>query len=292
MDLTSLQFILPAFEYLALAIGTILLCRQLYLPGFKPAGRHPGRLAYWPVEGFELALLVLLVLLVGIIFQAITVNCFDHAIKAAVDRKGLEMAVYQAAFHSGGLVAWPTFYLLRRRLFASYSATPPTSAGTLPIRASWALTLRDAVVTFLSALPLVTLVSVSWTSLLNLLGLPNERQDLIATFQNTQSTLVLAGMFFVACVLVPINEEMLFRRGFYHFLRQRSGRVVALTLSAGIFGLMHFNLAGFLPLATFGVMLALAYERTGNIRVPIIAHGLFNLLNIIVALLDAMSAKP
>jgi len=36
-------------------------------------------------------------------------------------------------------------------------------------------------------------------------------------------------------------------RGIYHFLRQRFGRVVALLVSASLFGLLHQNLAGFLP---------------------------------------------
>jgi len=288
VDLTSLQTLLLIFELCALALGAILVGRLLNLPGFKPAGRWSGRLPYWPVEGAEMVLLIVLFLLLIIVCQGTFTHFFGRFIQAAADRKGLEVAIYGFAFHAGGLLAWPIFYLVRHRLFAAYNTNPPRPTETAAARGRWPGALRAAGVTFLSALPLVALVSVSWTGLLHLFGWPSEAQDMLATFQNTRSPIVIAGMFFVACVLAPINEELFFRRGLYHFLRQRFGRVIALAVSAGFFGLVHGNLAGFLPLAIFGVILALAYERTGDIRVSIIAHGLFN-LNTIVALLSGLS---
>jgi len=283
-----LQYSLLALELFALAFGCVWLCRFLNLPGCKAMGPASGRLAYWPVEGFEVALLVVLVLLMGAVSQGILSHFLGESVKASANRKGLELAVYGFGFHGGGLLAWPVFYLLRRRLFAAYNTTPPVSASPASTRLSWPQALAGGALTVLTALPLVAVVSLSWNALLNRLGLPGEPQDLIATFNNTQSPLVLTGMFLVACVLAPLNEEMLFRRGLYHFLRQRFGRIIALVVSACFFGAIHQNLAGFLPLATLGVILALAYERTGDIRVPIVAHALFN-LNTIIALLAGLS---
>ena len=288
MVLSSFQITLLALEILAVAYGSLLLARFLNLPGFKPMGSDSGRLAYWPMEGFEVALLIVLIFLLGTLSQILLAHFFGEAVKASTDRKGLEIAVYGLATHGGGLLAWPLFFLLRRRLFAAYNSAPPTASSPAPARVHWAKALRSGFITLLTALPLVFLVSISWHALLTLLGLPGEPQDLIAIFNDTHSHYVIAGMLVVACVLAPLNEELLFRRGLYHFLRQRFGRIVALTVSASLFGLLHMNLAGFLPLASLGVMLALAYERTGDIRVPIIAHGLFN-LNTIVALLAGLS---
>lgn len=288
MALSSFQITILSFEILGLAYGSLLLARFLNLPGFKPVGSVSGRLAYWPMEGFEISLLIVLIFLIGALSQVLLAYFFGETVKASADRKGLEIAVYGLATHGGGLLAWPLFFLLRRQLFAEYNTTPPAASGPTLARAHWAQALRDGFITLLTALPLVLLVSVSWHALLNLLGLPGAPQDLIAIFNDTQSPYVVAGMLVVACVLAPLNEELLFRRGLYHFLRQRFGRIVALTVSASLFGLLHMNLAGFLPLASLGVMLALAYERTGDIRVPIIAHGLFN-LNTIVALLAGLS---
>jgi hypothetical protein len=79
-------------------------------------------------------------------------------------------------------------------------------------------------------------------------------------------------------------EELLFRAGLFRFCRQRLGRAWALIISGCSFGLLHGNWAGFLPLAILGMGLAIAYEATGSIRVPIIAHALFNLNTILVLL--------
>jgi membrane protease YdiL (CAAX protease family) len=238
--------------------------------------------------GPDVALLAVLFVLLVVVFQELLAYFFNERIRASPDRKGLEMVVYGFALHGGGLLAWPAFFLLRHRISAGHQPGSPAGASPAPPPARWLRALRDGGVTLLVALPLVYLVSMGWTFLLTLLGRSAEPQDLIATFQNTRSPSVLAGMFFIACVLAPVNEEMIFRRGLYHFFRQRFGRSIALAFSASLFGLLHWNLAGFLPLAALGVILALAYERTGDIRVPIIAHGLFN-LNTIIALLAGLS---
>jgi membrane protease YdiL (CAAX protease family) len=91
-------------------------------------------------------------------------------------------------------------------------------------------------------------------------------------------------MFVVACVLAPMMEELLFRAGLYRFCRQRLGRVAALLISGTLFGAIHANWAGFLPLSVLGVMLALVYEATGSIRVSIVAHAFFNLNSILMIL--------
>jgi len=282
--LSSFQISLIAFEILSFAIGALLLARFLNLPGFKPMGSPSGKLGYWPMEGFEVALLTVLIFLLAIVSQGILGYFFGAAVKIASDRKGLELVLNGFATHGGGLLAWPLFYFMRRRLFASYNATPPASTSPEPIRARWTQALLGGLVTFLIVFAVIAVVSAGWNGLLNLLGIPAEAQELIAIFKATKSPLLLTGMFFVACVLAPINEELLFRRGLYHFFRQRFGRIFALVVSASLFALLHGNMAGVLPLAVLGVILALAYERTGDIRVPIIAHSLFNLNTLVILL--------
>ena len=288
MVLTSFQISLISLEILLLAFGGMLLGRSLNLPGFKPTGSWSGRLAYWPVSAFEAALLFILILLVVIVCQGALLHFFGSSLKTSADHAGLSIVINGLATHGGGLLAWPVFTLLRSRLYADYNRAPSPPTDSTPARPSWQQAASAGFLTWIAAFSLVALVSWGWTNLLELFGFPVAPQDSIAVFKNTQSPVVVGGMLLVACVLAPMNEEMIFRRGLYHFLRQRCGRSVALCLSAGIFGLVHVNLAGFLPLATLGVMLALAYERTGDIRVPIIAHGLFN-LNTIIALLAGLS---
>jgi len=289
VDLSSFQITLISLEILARAFGGMLLGRSFNLPGFKPTGSWSGRLAYWPVSAPEAALLFILIILLVIVSQGLLTHFLGGTIKTSSDQPGLGMVVNGLATHGGGLLAWPLFSLVRAGLYADYNTTPPAPASPAPDRYGWKQIAGAGFITWITAFALVALVSWGWTSLLSLLGVPIEPQDSIAIFKNTRSPFVLTGMFVVACVLAPINEEMFFRRGLYHFLRQRFGRTIALSVSASFFGLIHFNLAGFFPLATLGVMLALAYERTGDVRVPMIAHGLFN-LNTIIALLAGLSA--
>ncbi len=68
------------------------------------------------------------------------------------------------------------------------------------------------------------------------------------------------------------------------WMYERLGRNAALLISGAAFGALHGNWAGFVPLAVLGMGLAIAYEATGSIRVPIIAHGLFNLNTVLVLL--------
>jgi membrane protease YdiL (CAAX protease family) len=96
--------------------------------------------------------------------------------------------------------------------------------------------------------------------------------------------LILAGMLTVACVVAPLNEELLFRAGIYRFCRQHLGRNWALLISGCLFGALHANWASFLPLALFGIALALAYEATGDIRVSVLTHALFNLNTVVLVL--------
>ena len=50
--------------------------------------------------------------------------------------------------------------------------------------------------------------------------------------------------------------------------------------TAVVFGLVHFNVVTFVPLVTFALALNLLYEKTGNLLSCIVAHSLFNGLNL------------
>jgi membrane protease YdiL (CAAX protease family) len=55
-----------------------------------------------------------------------------------------------------------------------------------------------------------------------------------------------------------------------------------------LFASLHVNwrtwegLTSFVPLVLLAIMFSLAYERTGNIGTPIVAHALFNLNTIVL----------
>lgn len=154
--------------------------------------------------------------------------------------------------------------------------------------------LGSGIVTFLIALPIVTLVNVAWQAAMDYLGLPAEQQDLLRLFTEAKDPALVSTMAILAVVIAPITEELLFRATLFRYLRTRTPRWVALLLPGTIFASLHVNwatldgLASLLPLITLAVIFSIAYERTGQIATAMIAHALFN-LHTIALLLSGVS---
>jgi membrane protease YdiL (CAAX protease family) len=95
----------------------------------------------------------------------------------------------------------------------------------------------------------------------------------------------LLVMIPVTIVLIGPGEELLFRGIVQGSLRERFGPVIAIVLASAIFAAAHVtSLTGplesrmitvallFVPTLVF----AISYERTGNVLVPMLIHGLYN----------------
>jgi membrane protease YdiL (CAAX protease family) len=283
MPLEPYQSALAAVELTFLLAGAGLLLWILTNPQRRQHWLGTHALPHWSVTLPEFLFAAMLVFAGGFLFQAAAHQALGARISASADRAGLEIFVYGAAFHAGILAAIVLFPRLRRRLYADYGAQPPTppSPGR---RLSGMDALRFGAGTVLVVLPVLTAISLGWTALLRGLGLPDAPQDLIAVFAATKSSWVVVGMLVVACGLAPLSEELMFRAGLYRYIRQRIGRAPALLVSGLCFGVLHGNWAGFLPLAVLGMLLAVAYEATGSLRVAILAHSLFNLNTVLVVL--------
>jgi len=285
----SIQRILTAFEISLFLIGLWLLCRLAFNAAFRTRWGGTNRLAPWPVAAAEFAIYLLVMVAGGFILQSVARFWLGGYIQQATDRSGLEILVYGMALDGGALFGWLMFPALRRSWHADYGGLPAETSPPEPgTSIGWLRSFLYGGSLVALAMPLLLGLSVGWTFLLRKMGLPDDPQDAIAIFANTKSRLVVAGMLVVACVLAPMMEELLFRAGVYRFCRQRLGRGPALVISGVLFGAIHANWAGFLPLAFLGVVLALAYEATGSIRVAVIAHAFFN-LNSILIILSGMS---
>lgn len=275
------QIAIVVFEICLLMGGAALFLWLALNPSARARWLGTKALSAMPSSLSNFALSAVLIFLTGFAFQAAAQFWVGPIIATATDQPGLALFVYSVANYAGALVAWKVMFPSLRRSWAFDTETPTT---TKPPTLPWSKSLRYAAGTLAVALPVLSLVSLGWNFLVEQLGLPATPQDVIAIFANTRSPLVIVAMLLVACVLAPIYEELLFRAGLYHFCRQKLGRGAALIISGVCFGALHGNWAGFLPLAVLGMGLAVAYEATGSIRVPIIAHGLFNLNTVLVLL--------
>jgi len=84
---------------------------------------------------------------------------------------------------------------------------------------------------------------------------------------------------FLAIVLAPVVEEILFRGVLYPTCKRFMRPWMAVALVSIGFGAFHMNWVSFLPLTLFGAILIWLYEKTGNLLASITAHSLFNSVN-------------
>lgn len=183
------------------------------------------------------------------------------------------MVMAGAAFHGGMLLG----ILVFKYFFDRLPYRNPKSVSLLR-------KFTFGAITVLIVLPSLTAVGLAWQQFLEWIGVTLEQQDLVEIFADEKSPTLLILMTLLAITVAPVTEELIFRGGIFRYMRTRTPRWVALIVPALLFGALHANLASFVPLVVLGIILALAYERTGSIVVPIVAHGLFNLHTIILIL--------
>lgn len=88
----------------------------------------------------------------------------------------------------------------------------------------------------------------------------------------------------LSLALAPVAEELLMRGVLYRELRGSFRMPVwaAGLISAALFALLHGNTVQMAATFLLGLVLALVYEASGNILVPVAGHMLFNLAALVV----------
>lgn len=282
---TQPPLLFVVFEIACWLAGIVLGARFL-------AGRlGPTRpaLAQWktPLDGFVVC--VLLVILGGILLPYVPPELDESLLGPAATDVGWWRVVQGATFQFGMLGGALLGALILRLLFRAppeIGEEPPP----LPPPAPTSRPVLAGLVTFLIALPLIGGLGFAWKWILDQLGYSTSEQEMVDLFRNADDPALLALMIGLAAVLAPVTEELTFRAGLFRYLRTRVPRWIALLAPALLFALLHVNwqtLAGLnsvVPLVALAVFFAVAYERTGRIAVPMIAHALFNLHTIVLVM--------
>ncbi len=125
------------------------------------------------------------------------------------------------------------------------------------------------------------LITMNWECLLRRLQWDfAARQDILILAQKSSEKAFLL-LFFYTCVIIPLIEEIVFRRALYSLLLPL-GKVAAVIFCAAIFSAMHFFLLGAPGLFFFGIVLQCLLLLTKNLWVPVSVHGLFNMTAMLV----------
>lgn len=256
--------IVAGFELTLLFAGVVLCWRLAFSPAAR-ARRLPPALAPWNITLSDFLLFV---------FCAFAGMLLGSG-AAYIGAKLLELPAFEFKIIAGsggqvGLLAGAALGLAQLRGPGGSQPWP-----RLQIVAS-------GVATFLISLPVLTVTSLAWRKVLRLAGLPEDRQELVDMFARVDSPWALGVLVILAIAIAPLAEEFVFRAGLFRYLRTRVSRWLALVAPGVIFASLHMNLASFAPLVVLAVIFSLAYERTGRIETPMVAHALFNLNTIML----------
>jgi membrane protease YdiL (CAAX protease family) len=264
---------LTHFQVTILAIEGVLLAAGVLAWIIRPRRPAPRTLS-WDVPVTDTLFLAWALLFGGFLGQLTGLLILRMLPDAMSANEAVRIIVVGSCFDFGCIAAW---FGVHRFMHGKGEPLPPVSESRL--RTS--TTLIESGLVFLRALPVIALVGLAAGFALRSLGIPVEEQDIVSVFARTDSLFALAGMLVLAVVIAPLTEELVFRAGLFRVLANYIGRWPAIAISSTVFAGLHLSWAGFAPLFCLGVIFCLAYARTGNIAVPMIAHGLFNLNSVL-----------
>jgi membrane protease YdiL (CAAX protease family) len=208
---------------LMLALGVVGLLRERQRGGPSRVNRMPP----WNISLVEFAFLVCFALLMGFACQIVAAVFLKIFIPEADLRQQWLLPIAGGALQLGVLGS----LLVGLKRFQSFRGLKLSPGRLSPVA-----TVLVGVHYFLTALPLLLLGGAFWMALqwvlqthFGVAELPP--QAILDEFTGGLSPRLLA-MIFLAVVMAPLAEELLFRGVLYRYLRTRIGLAMATTLSA------------------------------------------------------------
>jgi membrane protease YdiL (CAAX protease family) len=123
------------------------------------------------------------------------------------------------------------------------------------------------------------IATLGYAIMLLIPGIDLSQNQHVEMFKSAGTTTFLVLLFVRVVVFAPIIEEILFRGFLYKALKCVTAPLIANAATALVFAAFHLDAKSFIQLFVFGVFMGMAYERSGDIREPIIIHSLFNFTN-------------
>lgn len=105
-------------------------------------------------------------------------------------------------------------------------------------------------------------------------------QEAVEAFSKTTDPGFRILLGFMAIVIAPVTEELIFRGFVYGVTKRFTDRWFAMIFSALMFSILHLHVEKAPEFFVLGVGFALAYELSGCLMVPVFMHMLFNGWNV------------
>lgn len=111
-----------------------------------------------------------------------------------------------------------------------------------------------------------------------------EAQPIIVFLAGESEFLDQLLVILMAVIMAPLAEELIFRGYLYGVIRKAGGRWSAVATTSLLFAGIHMHPPSFFGLFLLGVILALLYEKSRCLWVPIVMHAVFNAVSVSGAL--------
>lgn len=144
-----------------------------------------------------------------------------------------------------------------------------------------------ALLLYVGALPVLWFYSWLYQMFLYQIGHEFYLQDVAQVLNAPAPIPVRISLIFIAVVVAPVFEELVFRGIFLPALVRKIGLFPGIMVISLVFALLHMHLPSLLPLFLLSAMFCFAFARTGSLLVPIGMHAAFN--GVTVILLSLMS---
>lgn len=263
---------LLAFYLVALGIGS-LISFFLVLQRLRRDRRFERRtISPWAVQPFEFLIFIVILMAWFVLAGPAMISLVDGRVSG--DESRIWATLAGGVFMQLGM----GYIFIRCRFQFRNTAEGPLSPRQISLPQAAGLGLLF----FLASLPVIYLASVSWTMFLQALvrfGIDVDLapQQTIMMFQQLDSLLMIAALCVLAVVIAPVVEELVFRGGIFRYLKGRLPQGLAVIISSILFAMIHGHMQSLAGLFAVGICLCLAYEWTGNLRVPVFLHAFFNL---------------
>jgi len=167
------------------------------------------------------------------------------------------------------LVSIPLFFIFR-----VYSEPIESFGFSAPAPA------RDLVVGFGVGVGLA-MVGFAYAEVIEWLGY-TYHHPYLELFGDATSSAMSAAVVIALVALLPVAEEIFFRGFIFSVVRRHTSTLVAVIISAVLFGLAHLSAVSFAFNVAFGVVVALLLHRTASLLSPIAVHVTFNAIALAV----------
>jgi len=241
----------------------------------------------WPEKKWEPAQLLMLGMLVFLSFAgAVLASAIVYRLTKghlSIHGSTLVTAIIGVLGFQGAAVVWVHFFLKQHGMtwgeafgFARGNHAQCLGAALVALPVVWVTTLGLSKMSELILNRLHAQMQWDW--------LKPELQPMVQLLQREWPVYLLLVQAFLAIVVAPLGEEILFRGVIYTAIKQRGHRIGAVCASALLFALIHSSPVNLISLLFLALVLVALYERTRNLLAPILLHSLFNAVNFVLIL--------